>query len=97
MLVLVTVTKMMDTNKDARILADIIKGYRPPAVRDIIHSYNYHNQTLLIRIDMRDPDHQVFGFIDQRDNIWLIDEFEWVSKGGLYVLAAQRGIKRVED
>jgi hypothetical protein len=81
-----------DTKK--KILTYVARGLKPPG---IAHSQAVilWDFSVLIRIIMKDQT-TIFGWLDPQDNLWMLDEYEWLYKGGLQILAHERDIKTVE-
>ena len=84
----------MDIESKKRILGYVLKGLVPPGVV-------YYQCTVkedfacLIHIILGDGD-AVYGFLDQHDQLFLIDVWEWYELGGLRTFAQARKIEPVE-
>jgi hypothetical protein len=77
-----------------KILKYICRGLKPPGVA-FSQAVILNDFSVLIRIRMKDES-LIFGWLDPEDNLWMLDEFEWLSKGGLQILAYEHNIKTLE-
>ena len=84
----------MDEESKKKVLQYIARGLRPPSVASS-QAVLLHDFSVLIRIRMKDETF-IFGWLDAQDNLWMIDEYEWLYKGGLQILAHERDIKTLE-
>jgi hypothetical protein len=69
----------MDEESKKKVLQYIARGLRPPSVA-FSQAVLLHDFSVLIRIRMKDETF-IFGWLDAQDNLWMIDEYEWLYKG----------------
>ena len=84
----------MTEESKKKILMYTARGLRPPSVA-YSQAVILFDFSVLIRIIMKDET-CIFGWLDTEDNLWMLDEYEWLAKGGLQILAHERNIKTVE-
>jgi hypothetical protein len=83
----------METKAKWKLVNNLIRGYAPPGINYVQHALilTPRGEELLMRVVMKNEE-EIFCWIDAYDNIRLIDPWDWLSKGGLFILARQKGI-----
>jgi hypothetical protein len=83
----------VDENK-VKILKYVSRGLKPPGVA-YSQAVILWDFSVLIKIIMKNGE-QVFGWLSENNDLWMIDEFEWLTKGGLQILAREHDITSLE-
>ena len=93
----------MNDDRKARLLRILTTSYHtqnpslrlmPPGVKYFEPGFIPDSLTYIYRIQMTDG-LWIYGYSDLLGNLYLLDPFEWLSMGGIQILAIQRDMESV--